>query len=324
MDLHSSTPPGGLIAIGRDLDRGRYPRVYDGGIVRPSNPSVRSNPQGKENEDEFRKSASGSAARPWERSAGGQRSARRPRPAHSAAPVVEPRIRYQYEGELTVLQTAYPGIKVWRRDEGVWLLAESLIFEGLQKKATFLVAIPFTPGGRAIAWGYWTTAVSATWIGPRHTNFPEGSVCAFEPRDHTWVIGQPIITLLDLYSVWALRHLHLEMIGRWPGQQSVPVLYERILELNDDEFCGCDRGTRRYAECCKASDHAADQVLAALEFANFSGGVGRRPPDWVAPVIWGVAEPPAFSALQVSKTSPPTATVLPKLREQLRRDGGKL
>lgn len=132
------------------------------------------------------------------------------------------------------------------------------------------------------SWGFWQDLLTdATWIGPRHTNFPDGSVCAFEPTDKTWVIGDPIIKLLDLYSLWAVRHLHLQVFGRWPGRQAVRHPYERILELREDEYCGCALGEKLHGECCRNKDLARNRIADAVSFFVFSGGRLREPPEAV-------------------------------------------
>lgn len=280
-----------LAEIGCQLDSGQYPVVYDGGIVRPSNPSVESQPQGKENVNDAPWQKRGSPAGSRQGTSGGQRTAGRSWSPGRAAPIVDAGVRDAYRAELDDVRSAYPGAKAWLRDREVWLRTESRIFDGLTKKATLLTAIPFARGYRASAWAYWTTIVSASWIGPRHTNFPDGSICAFEPGDGTWIIGDKIVELLDLYTLWALRHLHLEVFGRWPGHQSVPIPYERLVELKDDEFCGCGQSHLRYSQCCKPGDMTLDRKKAFLEFMNLTGG-HREPPIWVQPTIWGAQEPP--------------------------------
>lgn len=281
-----------LAEIGKQLDADCYPVIYNGGIVQPSNPSVQTHLQGKESEYDERTRERRSATRPRQRPARRQGPAYRPWPPSGTTPFVDAGVRRAYEAELEDVRSAYPGAKVWLRGKGVWLLTESLVLHGLTKRATFLTAVPFIRGSRAQAWGYWTTAISASWIGPRHTNFPDGSICAFEPRDDTWSIGESIIKLLDLYTLWALRHLHLELFGRWAGYQSVPIPYERLQELQDDEFCGCDRSHLRYSECCKSADLALDPQKTFVDFVMRTGGGNREPPKWVLPVIWGSQLPP--------------------------------
>lgn len=275
--------------IGKELDAGRSVTVFNGGIVRPGRPSVEDQTPGKENRDakprqsrRQTRSTTGSRQGPAARqgAAGGPWSAGRP------APVVEPSIRCVYEAELDNVCSAYPGARIWLCNEGVWLLTESRIVTGLTRKATLLTGIPFSRNARTSAWAYWTTAVSAKWIGPRHTNFPDGSICAFEPKDGTWSLGDGIVKLLDLYTVWTLRHLHFEMLGRWPGFQSVPYAWERLQEFQDDEFCGCDAVPhRRYSECCKPLDQAMDKDVAFSEFLKRYGGIIRQPPKGIFEMI---------------------------------------
>lgn len=282
-----------LATIGQDLSAERQIRVYDRGVVRPSSPADHPQQQGTEMTNGEGWKQTGSAAGSWEGPSGGQRAAGGPRPSGYTAPVFDPSVQREYEAELNDVRSAYPGTKVWFKGKGMWLLTDSQVLPGLTKKATFLTAIPFMHGSRAIAWAYWTTGLSASWIGPRHTNFPDGSICAFEPKDETWVVGDNIVKLLDLYTVWVLRHLHLEVFGWWPGFQSVAIPYERLQELKDNEFCGCDHSTRRYSDCCKPGDLLLDRQKAFLEFFEFAkGALVRKPPAWVLPTILGVEAPP--------------------------------
>ena len=139
--------------------------------------------------------------------------------------------------------------------------------------------------------------MGSTWIGPRHTNFPDGSVCAFEPADKTWVIGDPLVTLLDLYTLWALRHLHLQVFGRWPGHQAVRHPYERILELREDEHCGCDMSDKLYGKCCRDRDLRRDRIADAVNFIILASGGLRKPPNSVVKFVREHIEPPRFGDL---------------------------
>jgi hypothetical protein len=199
-------------------------------------------------------------------------------------------LRAGYEGQVIRLALAYPTIQTFADNDGMWLLVKSSIIEGLHQRATFLVALPYRSGVGPRAWGFWTDAVDPPrWIGPRHTNFRDGSVCAFSPSDGAWSEGGDLRTLIDLYSVWALRHLHFEFCGRWPGKQYGIIgadpgaeAYYRQHECQDDELCGCGSEIRRYAECCKSSDLGWDFVQAASLFLKHTGGFeNRKPPDAV-------------------------------------------
>ena len=84
--------------------------------------------------------------------------------------------------------------------------------------------------------------------------------------------------MLPLHPIPALRHLHRLVFGRWPGRQAVHHPYERIVEIRDDEFCGCDREPpSTYGECCRDRDHSRDRVADAVNFTVHNGS-GRRPP----------------------------------------------
>lgn len=265
-----------LREIGEQLDQNQFPIVHNGGIVLPSETSVLCSTLGKEKTN-VRQRQRRSATRPWQGPAGRQRQAVRRGPPRDAASVVGADLQKQYEAQLSAFLEAYPDTECWHRVEGMWLLTESRLLHGLGKKATFLTMLPYSRKFVVKSWGFWSTPISFEWIGPRHTNFPDGSICAFERRDVTWVAGDSIIKLLDLYSLWALRHLHLDIFGRWPGHQFVPHPHERLTELSDDEYCGCDHPNKPYADCCKKHDLARDRAADALDFL-LRTGVLRKPP----------------------------------------------
>lgn len=276
-----------LKEIGALLDQNRFPHVYNGGFVKPSETTFHTQTLGKEKEHERqRRSSAGS----W------QRPARRQGAPGPAAPVICASLRNKYEKELDEVRETYPGVKTWQQKEGLWLLTESALLRGLGKKATFLIAIPYFPAPYAKSWGFWTTAMYTQWIGPRHTNFPDGSICAFEPKDQTWEIGKPLISLLDLYSIWAIRHLHMATLERWPGRQSVHHPYERLTEIQDDEFCGCDISEKLYKDCCKPNDLALDKEAIKKDFLRRYCGGFRNPPREILKFMAQRDQPPPIMA----------------------------
>jgi hypothetical protein len=182
----------------------------------------------------------------------------------------------------------------------------------LARQATFIIALPYQPGAGPRAWGFWTGARQSRWIGPRHTNFQDGSICAFSPDDGAWSEGGDLRTLIDLYSIWALRHLHLELFNRWPGKQyglsnADPWVqaYYRQRECNDDELCGCGSETQRYAECCKRSDLQLDVIQLMSHFLrNIEGGFSsRRPPTSVVDFVEGRSALPRISDAHLQNCS---------------------
>jgi hypothetical protein len=106
---------------------------------------------------------------------------------------------------------------------------------------------------------------------------PDGSICAFDPDDGTWAIGGSIVSLLDLYTLWALRHFHLQVFGYWPGRQVASFVMERLLELKPFEHCGCG-GDKPYEKCCQAADLKADRLSETIKFSDL-GGFRRCPPQ---------------------------------------------
>ncbi len=170
-------------------------------------------------------------------------------------------------------------VGVWKQPEGLILLVESAVLQGLSTPAIFVVAIPTDLNLRVKGWGFWgISAVGVEWIGPRHTNFPDGSICAFEPSDNTWRLGDSLIKLIDLYTLWALRHLYLKTFGLWPGYQSIHWVYERILEVKSEEFCGCENSNKRYGECCEVKDKSLNIIEAAITYMTHCYSGKRNPP----------------------------------------------
>ena len=277
-----------LQQIGAALDQHRSLLVYIRGRVAVDHASVAS--PSKENGYE-RQGERGSPARSWQRSTRRKGPSRRSRSAGTPARISSDVLRAGYELQLKQLVHAYPTCRAVPDKDGMWLLTRSSILSGLEREATFVTAVPFQPGAPPRAWGFWTADGESSWIGPRHTNFHDGSICAFSPQEGAWSEGGDLTRLLDLYSVWAVRHLYLEVFGRWPGKQyslgtdpRVQAFY-RMRECHDDELCGCGSETRRYSECCKPWDLKVDFVDAAGAFLQAApGGFQTRvpPPSIVA------------------------------------------
>lgn len=279
--------------IGAQLDQGKFPQVYDGGVVVPGEATV-SETTGKEKKNVFRSRKRRSAAGSWSRPAGWKRSTSGSRSSGAAAPSVRASLRGRYEAGLEDVRKAYPGTEVWVQDAGMWLLAESALLTGLERRAAFLVYLPDHHKPPAMSWAFWIMpGKPMKWIGPRHTNFPDGSICAFHPKDRTWVPGADVTNLIDLYSLWAVRHLHLEKLGRWPGSQYAPHAYERRTEFEDGEYCGCENPKGRYEDCCKTRDYQRNLVELMLDFMSKHEKCGERnPPEIIVEFINKRGKPP--------------------------------
>lgn len=276
-----------LQEVARELDDERTVQVFDGGVVVPGW-SERPASEEKPNEQwNPRRSAARSR----------QGAARRQGPAGAAARVGRVKLRQAYERDLPELTRAYPGTTIVPDDQGMWLLVRSAVLNGLDRHATFLVGIPFIEGVGPRAWGFWDASGRQTWIGPRHTNFPDGSVCAFAAEDGIWSEGGSLVALLDLYSVWALRHLYLEHFGRWPGRQHALHPFYRLMEFREGELCSCGVPGARYFECCRPDDLRLDLAAAYRDFMRCNGAAlsSRQPPPQVADFINGGPMPTLHS-----------------------------
>jgi hypothetical protein len=287
-----------LREIGRQLDSDIYPIIKNGGVVVPSTSAEYKPLLGeKETTNESQRQGRPETG-PRTGTTRGQRQAERggapnPTPSFWGAD-----LQVKYEGELSSVREAYPNTRVWHQSEGLWLLSESTLLAGLRLKALFLTGIPFVRTRVVQSWGFWAgmPLTYPVWIGPRHTNFPYGSVCAFCPSDKAWSIGDPIVRLLDLYTLWAFRHLHLQTFGRWPGKQAAQIPYERITELKEDEFCGCDQSNKLYGDCCREKDLTRNLFDEYNYFLLHTGGT-RRPPESVMNFIRLQKDVPRISDL---------------------------
>lgn len=284
-----------LRTLGDDLDRGVFPEVRNGGLVVPGRATSSFLMPGAEYLDEQQFSAAnGPSAQPrtgpegWTWPAGQSGAFSGSRTSGSASQFArDPVCRLSHE--LEQLKVAYPGTQIWRQDAGAWLYVPSALLPGLGRSASFLIAI--VPWRYHVsAWGFWVPgAMAPLWIGPRHTNYGDGSICAFDARDQCWSFGDSLVTLVDIFSVWTIRQLHLEIFGWWPGPQASSNAHERLLEFNDREWCGCGSRTR-YGDCCKQQDKASVTIQGAVHSAISC----RHPPASVARFVCALDHPPSL------------------------------
>ena len=113
-----------LQRIGKQLDNNIFPRIKNGGIVMPSEIAVQTPKLGKET-CYVRPKQRRPKTRPWSRTSGRQRKARRSWPPREAAPVVRTDIQAKYADEVATVYEAYPNTQIWHQADGLWLLTES-------------------------------------------------------------------------------------------------------------------------------------------------------------------------------------------------------
>ena len=252
-----------LYQIGENLDLGMFPSVSDGGLVWPARADVVFQPPGLE----IQNGQTPSASQSWQTGApgapGASGASSTPLPAApgtagaawtaGATPSISCRVHGLAEW-VRALAAAYPGTEAAETREALWLRVPASLLPRLGYRAVFVIAL--LPGrGIERGWAFWDHGIwGLQGIGPRHTNYGDASICAYDSRDGTWNYGDPLVALLDLFAVWAVRHLFFSQFGRWPGPQASFSPFERLREYRDDEHCGCAAPKGRYADCCKLGD----------------------------------------------------------------------
>lgn len=280
-----------VVLLGKALDRGEFPVAHTDGILCPADVPQSFQFAGLEKKNDSGRKRSATESRQWSAeqsgAAGESREAGQPGTPDSRPPLLGGNLESQDADDLGALVEAYPATVVQHVEDGTWLTVKSLVISGLPMVATFLLALPRGRLAHARAWGFWVGPNGSSWIGPRHTNFPDGSICAFDKRDGSWKPEFGVIPLIDMYTLWAFRHLHLAWFGRWPGPQSAPHPYERLAELRDGESCGCDHPMGTYRECCKAADESLDRQKLAWSFLIQTDFGRRQPPSAIIAVMEG-------------------------------------
>ncbi len=275
-----------LEKIGRDLDREVFPVVWNTGLVLPSRHDGPIKSMGKELIYERQiKNEDGSTAGTWQGSGGAPgttapaSSTSGSRAAGQAAPLACGDVSPELRNQLNDLVNAYPGTRIWPQGKGLWIFVQSALLPSLGRTAGFVIQVAPQSLLKVRSWGFWLAGtIGASWIGPRHTNYGDGSICAFDKDDRTWTFGDSLVGLVDLYSVWAVRHLHLETFGYWPGPQASRYPYERLMEFHDDEHCGCANSGTKYSHCCKPRDREKNLMAMACSYVSHSCWTIRQAP----------------------------------------------
>lgn len=112
------------------------------------------------------------------------------------------------------------------------------------------------------AFAFWRLSPFPRTVGPRHTNFPDASICAFTDEDDAWRPGENPRTLLNLYAEWLLCHLFLRIERRWPGRQVGLDATYREQEFEICEWCDCG-SDKRYGACHRDADTLEVERLKA-------------------------------------------------------------
>lgn len=272
-----------LSELGQAFDIGRSPAAFDGGRVGFLEPETE-----KESDDDS-SGQRGPAAESRQGTAGRQGA------SDQGSRFGRAELEALYLAGLDDLRSAYPTL-VFRVENGLWLVVRSRPLGTDGPQVVFVVAVPFVTVLTPRAWGFWRTGPCPAFIGPRHTNFPDASICAFGVDDGAWAFDDGLVRLIDLYSSWVVRHLYYMHFERWPGRQhGLSALYRRT-EFHPDEWCGC--GARaRYRDCHQTADTMLNDEEARAEHIRVMGldYCKRLPPACVTKFVrssW--KKPPAL------------------------------
>lgn len=245
-----------LAALGQAIDRGDQPLVYDGGFVGLARPTESEVIEHAPLPSTRNRSETGSRQ--------GWRASARQRPNRKAKPFRSDAIEAAHGTGFRLLVQHYEALG-FEDKNGLWVAAKSKPLGLGGPQAFFLIALPNIFSIYPRAWAFSAIGNRTVPFPLKHTNFPDGSICAFTKESGAWQPGEGILELVDHYSLWALKSLHRATFGWWPGPQvGVGALYRRN-EFAPQEWCGCGSG-RRYVECHQAQDNLVVSEHAEREF----------------------------------------------------------
>lgn len=254
-----------LSELGQAIDIDRQFQVFDDGKV-----GIVDNRNEKESEDE-RQGTRGSATGSRQGTAGSRRSTGE---ARARLGLLDPEVVRL--ARLEDLWRTYPTDFI-SGDHGLWIIVKSSPLGSEGPQVTIVLGYPYLAEIEPKAWAFWKLGEFPKFVGPRHTNFPDASICAFGPGD--WDRTDGVVALVDFYSTWLIRQLYFQEVGSWPGRQHGASPLYRRREFSSEEWCGCGSG-KRYGECHQAADAILSDEAAAAEHRKVMGSDygPRKPP----------------------------------------------
>jgi hypothetical protein len=168
----------------------------------------------------------------------------------------------KYLGFRPEILRYYPSARFREVDCGLWITAR---ISPLGPEGPCYWICLFLPDDAALspkAFAFHRLSPLPRPVGPRHTNFPDGSICAFTDEDDAWRPGDSPKVLLNLYAEWLVCQLFLRIEKRWPGRQDGLDATYRQREFDKREWCHCDSG-KPYGACHYESDAAEVEDLKA-------------------------------------------------------------
>jgi hypothetical protein len=161
-------------------------------------------------------------------------------------------LRASYLQHLPGILAYYASLISREASDGLWVIAQSFPLGRDGPRFWICLFLPYSDGHDPKAFAFRKIALPRT-VGPRHTNFPDASICAFSSDDDAWRPGDNPLVLLNLYAEWLICQMYLEIAELWPGRQSGLDAVYRQTEFKAEEWCFCDSGLR-YGQCHMEAD----------------------------------------------------------------------
>ena len=180
--------------------------------------------------------------------------------------------RDYYQAQVGAIRKQYPGTMCRGEASGLWLVVPAYPLGMPGPQVIFICAIPDDNRARIVSWAFWRNSKFCAWIGPRHTNYPDGSVCAFPPDQGFWGEGDRLVHYLDRSCEWCLRHVHLWLEKYWPGPQTGMGPHYQLTEGLPQELCFCGSG-KEYYTCCRNEDQENASDRWRDDFLALTGGI---------------------------------------------------
>lgn len=183
-----------LAEIGQFVHAGGRPFVFNGGQVGTMQC------ESKEEENEYQSRPSRSAT--WTRK--GQRAGPRSRASTTGNSFRSAALEAAYGAELRILVRHYKAV-TFESGSGFWAVVKVKPFGVNGPQSHLLIAVP---GDRLIhpkGWAFKSVGTQPRPFPLKHTNFPDASICAFDPRSGVWDAGDGLLELVDHYAIWIVE-----------------------------------------------------------------------------------------------------------------------
>lgn len=184
-------------------------------------------------------------------------------------------LKERYLGFRPEILLYYPSARFREVDHGLWVTARIYPLRVSGPCYWLCLFLPNNAVHSPKAFAFYRLSPIPRPVGPRHTNFPDGSICAFTDDDDAWRPGDSPKILLNLYAEWLVCQLFLRIEKRWPGRQVGLDATYRQAEFGVLEWCHCDSG-KPYGICHYQSDATQVEELKA-------SGRYEQLPDRVVP-----------------------------------------